>query len=325
MKISFTKFPIDISLCFLWSVTILPIAFYPMNNIIRTFLGLPFLIFIPGYILVFALFPTKKINRGINNIERIALSFGLSVTIVPFIGFLLNFTPWGIRLQSILFSLFFFNIFICFIAFYRWYSTPSEKRIIFSFEVSFLKSKSKLEKVLILFLGISIIFAFSTLFYVISNPLPGETFTEFYILGPREKIAGYPSNLSIGENGSIIIGLVNHEYRAINYTIEIWLVNETTFYNRTEQKNETIYTHMWFMNKITKPLNNTPLTNDKEWESQWEYNYNFQIQRRGEYKLTFLLYTTPTPNYNQYEDYKDIAKQKIDYAYERTYLQIIVT
>ncbi len=324
MKISFTKFPIDISLCFLWSIIILPIAFYSMDDTIRIILGLPYIIFIPGYVLFFALFPTKKKDQGIDTIERVALSFGLSIALVPLIGYLLNFTPWGIRLESILISLFFFNIFVCFIAFYRWYKAPIEKRIIFSFEISPLKTKSKLEKILILFFGLSIIIAFSTLIYVISNPRTGETFTEFYVLGPQGKIAEYPQNLLIGENGSVIIGLVNHEYKTMNYTIEIWLINETTSYNKTVQKNETTYIHMWFINKITQPLNNTPITNDKEWKSQWEYNYTFQIKRRGEYKLTFLLFTTSTPDYHYYEDYKNVAEQKIQYAYERTYLTLYV-
>jgi uncharacterized membrane protein len=178
--------------------------------------------------------------------------------------------------------------------------------------------------ILILFLGLSIIIAFSTVIYVIINPRTGENFTEFYILGPEGKITGYPHNLSIGENGSVIIGLVNHEYKTMNYTIEIWLINETTSYNKSTQTNETTYTHMWFFNKITRQLNYTSITNDTEWKSQWEYNYTFQIKRRGEYKLTFLLFITPTPDYKYYEDYKNVGKQKIDYAYERTYLTLYV-
>jgi len=325
MKVSFTKFPIDIFLFFLWSIIILPVVFYSMDNTVRIILSLPFIIFIPGYVVLFALFPTKKTERGIGNAERVALSFGVSIALVPFIAYLLNFTPWGIRLSSILFSLFFFNIFVCFIAFYRWYKAPSEKRIIFSLEISSLKTKSSLEKILIIILGLSIIISFSTLFYVINNPRTGEAFTEFYFLGPGGKIAGYPQNLFIGENGSIIIGLVNHEYKTMNYTIEIWLINETTSYNTTSQKNETTYAHMWFLNKVTQPLNNMPITTDKEWKSQWEYNYTFQIKRRGEYKLTFLLFTTPTPDYHYYEDYRNLAKQKIQYAYGRTYLTLYIT
>jgi len=34
-------------------------------------------------------------REGIDGIERVALSFGLSIAIVPLIGLVLNFTPWG--------------------------------------------------------------------------------------------------------------------------------------------------------------------------------------------------------------------------------------
>ena len=54
-----------------------------MDTTVRTLLGLPFLLFIPGYVLIFALFPAKKTDRGIDVIERIALSFGLSIADCP--------------------------------------------------------------------------------------------------------------------------------------------------------------------------------------------------------------------------------------------------
>jgi hypothetical protein len=45
------------------------------------------------------------IEDTIDIIERIALSFGLSIAIVPLLGLILNYTPFGIRLGSIFTSL----------------------------------------------------------------------------------------------------------------------------------------------------------------------------------------------------------------------------
>jgi hypothetical protein len=67
----------------------------------RYVLGLIFVLWEPGYVLVKALFPRK----GLDSIERVALSFGMSLALVPLVGLLLNYSPWGIRLVSITFSL----------------------------------------------------------------------------------------------------------------------------------------------------------------------------------------------------------------------------
>ena len=122
MKISFEKYPIDILICVVWSLILLPISLLDFEGPIRIVLGLPFILFIPGYVLVFALFPTKKTDRGIDIIERIALSFGLSIAVVPLIGLGLNYTPWGIRLEPILLSIFIFIITLGVIGIYRWLS-----------------------------------------------------------------------------------------------------------------------------------------------------------------------------------------------------------
>lgn len=46
-----------------------------------------------------------KIEDTIDTIERIALGFGLSIAIVPLLGIILDKTPFGIKLESIFFSL----------------------------------------------------------------------------------------------------------------------------------------------------------------------------------------------------------------------------
>jgi hypothetical protein len=68
---------------------------------IRYVLGSVFVLLLPGYSLIKTLFPTKEID----NIERTALSIGMSLALVPLVGLLLNYTPWGIRLTPITLSL----------------------------------------------------------------------------------------------------------------------------------------------------------------------------------------------------------------------------
>ena len=65
--------------------------------------------FLPGYAFIKALFPTtvpfKTSSENLDNIERIALSIGMSLALVPIVGLILNYTPWGIRLTPITLSL----------------------------------------------------------------------------------------------------------------------------------------------------------------------------------------------------------------------------
>jgi len=76
---------------------------------IRYVLGTIFILWLPGYAFIKALFPTqlpiKTTDKDLDNIERIALSLGMSIALVPIVGLLLNYTPWGIRLTPITLSL----------------------------------------------------------------------------------------------------------------------------------------------------------------------------------------------------------------------------
>lgn len=82
---------------------------------LRTIFGLPFILFFPGYTLIAALFPRKE---RLSSIERLTLSFGLFITVVPLIGLILNYT-WRIELYPILISLSFFILATLVIAWYK--------------------------------------------------------------------------------------------------------------------------------------------------------------------------------------------------------------
>jgi hypothetical protein len=69
---------------------------------VRYALGGVFVLFLPGFMLISALYPRSEEMDGL---ERLALSIGLSLAIVPLVGLGLNYTPWGIRLTPIVISL----------------------------------------------------------------------------------------------------------------------------------------------------------------------------------------------------------------------------
>jgi len=67
----------------------------------RMVLGTFFVLLMPGYTLVRALFPARKPDT----VERIGLSIGMSIALVSLDAFILNFTPWKITLSSIVWTL----------------------------------------------------------------------------------------------------------------------------------------------------------------------------------------------------------------------------
>ena len=73
----------------------------------------------------------------------------------------------------------------------------------------------------------SILLSVAALIYVVTSPKEGEHFTEFYILGPEGKADNYTTKYALGENGTVIVGIVNHEYRPVNYTMEVRLENRS--------------------------------------------------------------------------------------------------
>ncbi|MCJ7607359.1 MAG: DUF1616 domain-containing protein, partial [Thermoplasmata archaeon] len=100
------------------------VVFWP-DSLVRQVLGLIFVLFLPGYAATAALFPE---NEQIDGIERVALSFGLSIAIVPLIGLALNFTPWGIRLDPIMASVSGFIVIASIVGWYRRNRLPVDER-----------------------------------------------------------------------------------------------------------------------------------------------------------------------------------------------------
>ena len=99
---------IALTLATLTAVFTIPETAYPFVYI-RYALGIIFVLWLPGYAFMKLLFPKQlpieTNQKDLDLIERAALSIGMSLTLVPIIGLLLNYTPWGINLTPIVLSL----------------------------------------------------------------------------------------------------------------------------------------------------------------------------------------------------------------------------
>ncbi|GAB4315877.1 MAG: hypothetical protein Kow0019_16240 [Methanobacteriaceae archaeon] len=257
-------------ICLLTVLTIIFVTVPVLNEtVVRTVLGLIFILFIPGYSLIAALFPRKQ---DLDGIERLALSFGLSIAITPLIGLILNYTPYGTRLDPILIALSLVTFLLIAAAYLRRRRIPEDDKFHLNLGVHFqhLKSsfnqESRLDKILSVILIISIILAISATIYIILTPKEGEKFTEFYILGPGGKASDYPTNLTVGETGKLIVGVVNHEYSNVTYNLLV-------------------------------SFNGTPVTSRNitlVHNQKWEQSISFNATNPGtNQKLELLLYKLP--------------------------------
>lgn len=228
------KFPSDLllvaSLVILTDIFVLIPAIN--GSFIRTALSLSLIIFLPGYALIAMLFPEKT---GLECMERMALSIGLSIAVVPLIGLGLNFTPWRIKEVPLLTSLSVLTLLLSGLAYARRRRLPEDRVFEISFRASALnlvngaqgKTESKTESILKIFLVISFLVLIGTLGYVTFVPRDSEPFTAFYVLGPQRMAESYTTEYVSGENGTYIIGITNNEYRTMNYTMEARLENQS--------------------------------------------------------------------------------------------------
>ena len=245
---------------------------------LRIVLGLPFLLFFPGYVLVEALFVRRKgqfrtpspetsnaerqtsnpssypspnthnselrthNSSGMDGIERIALSFGMSIAVTALIGLGLNYTPWGIRLLPVLYSIAAFIIILSAVALFRQYRVNDQVNWLRQYTLKMPGWEgSPLNKVLTVILAVAILGTIGTLIYTVAFPKVGEKFTEFYILGLNGKADVYPSQFT--GNGSpfsvktvqygkdakpvaekyarVTLGIVDQEQQQTRYTVKV--------------------------------------------------------------------------------------------------------
>lgn len=303
---------------------------------LRIVIGLPFVLFIPGYAFIAALFPEHgtrmaqesvthesseatddsilgsiPIRDGIDGIERVALSFGTSIAVVPLLGLVLNFTPWGIRLTPIVVAVGGFALSAAIIASERRRALPPEDR----FQVPYrswaqagyeelFNPSSNTDAVLNVVLVASLLLAVGSVGYAVAVPKPGESFTEFYLLTENESGAlvadDYPTEFTRGESQPVTVGIGNHEHQRVNYSVVVELQRVSIQNNSTTVQDETELDRF----QTAVRANET-----------WRLNHTITPQMTGDrLRLTYLLYQGAPPD-----------NPSIDTAYREVHLWVNVS
>lgn len=259
-----------IDLAFIVALTLLLIPIVICTDgALRIIIGLPFLLFFPGYTLIAALFIRKD---AIGVVERVALSFGLSIAVVPLIGLILNYV-WEISLYPVLISNIVFILAMCAVTLFRRARLPIDQRFQprLDFKMPALGKERGLDRMLSIVLAVSIVAAIGVLIYVVAAPRVGERFTEFYILGSGGIAADYPAELTLGEDADVIVGIVNSEHEDTIYYVKVTIDGEQV------QQTPSI-----------------ALVNDEKWEDTVSFA---PVKTGDEQKVEFLLFRSNESEY----------------------------
>ena len=89
--------------------------------------------------------------------------------------------------------------------------------------------RAALNTALTVVLALALVASIGGVVYVAVTPQQtGESFTEFYVLGPEGNASDYPTNLTTGGSGEVILGVTNNERRDLDYRVEVTWNGTTT-------------------------------------------------------------------------------------------------
>ena len=243
-------------------------------------LAILLVVLIPGYNLTALLFPR---NHEIGWAERMAISFGLSISVVPLLDLALSSTLLGVAQVPTIATIGVFSIVTGLAAFWRRILLPADERLSGSVDIAWPRwdDHGPFDRGITIALIVSVVLAVGGLGYIIATPRPAAKFTEFYLLGAGETTVDYPTRLNVSQEGIIFIGIANHENLRTNYTVRADLVGVITVFNATTGTSGTVE-----VNRTSWSWANITVDDGRN----WTHRYSFVIGSTGLWVVQFLLF-----------------------------------
>ena len=161
--------------------------------------------------------------------ERLALSFGLSVAIVPILALILDRLPWGLSLWSIVCAEGLVIALLSMVALTRRSRLPTEALPVLTVDVDlkgWWATQDRTGRALYVVLASALLLALISAAAIFLLPSPGDNFTEFYLLGPNGLAESYPREAVPGQALSVTVGIANREGRVAEYRVEVQVDGE---------------------------------------------------------------------------------------------------
>jgi len=226
---------------------------------VRALLGLPLVLFLPGYALVAAAFPGHLEESAIGDesavdgllaggtpgwYERLALSLAGSLAILPLFGLALPSTRWGFEPRAVLVALGGFTALGMLVAVVRRWRLPRSERFRAPIGAAstdayrgLFAPDTRFDGALNVVLILSMIVALSAVGYALVAPQSGPATTQFEVLTENESgelvASNYPEELPPGASEELVVSVTNGADEEREYTVVV----ET---HRVEETNESL-------------------------------------------------------------------------------------
>ena len=228
------------------------------GSLLRTAVVLPFVVFLPGYALVSALFPERRqseaagkapveapepVAMGISPLARIGLAVAISIAAFPAVLWVSSFVHESIRVVTSFYVLAAGTVLLALVALGRRVALPAGKRFgvtavtrlvgnvtrpFVTHERSLSKSAtflptSKRGVFVNVLLAASVVAFVSSVAVAYAAPTQGQQFTELYLTTQSDDgefvAANYPQSFEVGQEQPVYATVANHEGEQVTYTL----------------------------------------------------------------------------------------------------------
>ena len=222
------------------------LSLLPPASPLRVLLALPALFLLPGYGLALAVFPARRTERrgrgsvrevaaraagggpaGLDVVERLALSFGLSVFLLPVLALALSLAGVAFTALTVLPAVGGFALAALGVGHYRRSRLPRNRRYLptvgdAAAAVGMLGAGEGVDRALNVALVVAVVGASAGLGLGIAAPQDGSSFTQVSLL--TEDLEGdlsasdYPTELAVDESAELVLSVQNREGEPTAYT-----------------------------------------------------------------------------------------------------------
>lgn len=216
------------------------------GGVLRVAVALPLVLFLPGYTLTWIVFPRASDARvdarterqrsedghlRVGFVERIALSFGLSVGISSLVAFGLTQLVRGFTLGPALGAVSAVVLVFAVVGIARRLNLPPNERYTVPFRRWMVDARRTVRHlprpaaVVAVALAVAVVATLGGVGYAVTQPLDRSTYTSFQLVQPNGSggyvAADYPSELEDDEAASVVVAVRNEEDRTVAYTVVV--------------------------------------------------------------------------------------------------------